>query len=306
MLFHRPNPAKSFEQLRDRIDWFFSKPSLNTTSKNQLTLDLLVSGDLFEEIETPNRNATEFLNFISDSLPTGDLYLFGGLVRDIALFGKKGFNSDIDLVVDGDWINCIPYLEHLGAKLNKFGGYRLVVSGQLVDIWNAQETWAINKGLVKYKGIASLNETTVLNWDAILMNWRTKRFICNNNYLEELSSRMLDVVLESNPNPTGMAVRVLRHLCLKDAKKITPKAAIYLSICTRQYSFQELRESELQSYGNSAIEYVTYKFFESLNQCNDLSIHQQVDAASELIKQEGLTLSSIQTECDFGNLVQVT
>jgi hypothetical protein len=303
MLFHKPNPVESFEALRERLSRFFMKPLLDSLSIDQLILDLPAPANLYDGIEAPVKNATEFLNFISDALPTGDLYLFGGILRDMALFGKKGFNSDIDLVVEGDWDNCISYLEYLGAKINKFGGYRLIVSGQPIDIWNARETWAIKNGLINYEGIASLTETTVLNWDAILMNWRTKNFICRNNYLEQLRERVLDVVLEHNPNPKGMAIRVFRHLCLKDAKKITPKAAKYLEQCTNRYTFNELTDGEYSSFGNTVIEYAIYRLFKELNQHNNLSIRERLETASELVEKDGLTLSSLQLECDFNNQI---
>ena len=70
-------------------------------------------------------------------------------------------------------------------------------------------------------GIASLTETTVLNWDAILMNWRNRTFVCRNDYLSSLRTRVLDVVLQQNPNPLAMAVRVFRHLSIKDARQVT-------------------------------------------------------------------------------------
>lgn len=303
MLFHKPTPAGSFEILRERIDGFFSKPSLRSASSNQLALNLSESSDLVESADSPTRNATNLLGFISDALPTGELYLFGGILRDFALYGKNGFNSDIDLVVDGGWENCVPYLEYLGASLNKFGGYRLTVSGQPIDIWNARETWAIKNGIIDYNGIASLLGTTVLNWDSILMNWRTKRFVCHGNYLEEVKERALDIVLKSNPNPLGTAVKVYRHLCLKDAKKITPKAAEYLASCTQEYTFSDLSEREMLSYGNTVIEPSIYKFFEELNKHDYPSIHNKMNAATEIVRSKGITSSFKQTECDFGNQV---
>ena len=296
MLIHKPIPAASFENLRERIDRFFSKPLARTSSTNQLTLDIPESCVSFDDERLAIRSAAEFMGLIADSLPAGDLYLFGGILRDFALFGRKGFNSDIDLVVEGDWDYCIPYLVHLGAKRNKFGGYRLSILGQPIDIWNARETWAIKSGLIEYQGIASLTETTVLNWDSILMNWRTKRFICNKNYLEEIKERVLDIVLESNPNPLGAAVRVFRHLCSMDARKITPKAAKYLEKCTKYYTFQELTMSEIRSYGNTVIELAIFRFFEELSRHTGLSAHEKMDAASEVIQKEGLALSQQQRD----------
>ncbi len=72
------------------------------------------------------------------------------------------------------------------------------------------------QGFTPYIRIASLTETTVLNWDAILMNWRTGAFVCREGYLEDLRERRFDVVLVTNPNPLGMTVRVFRHLCSKE------------------------------------------------------------------------------------------
>ncbi|MFL6621793.1 MAG: hypothetical protein ACJ8NR_04155 [Sulfurifustis sp.] len=237
-------------------------------------------------IDCPSKSVVEFLNFISDAVPDGDVYLFGGILRDIALLGKRGFSSDIDLVVEGSWQNCVVYLESLGARKNKFGGYRLKIAGWPIDIWNARETWAIRHGLVDYRGIASLTETTVLNWDAILMNWRTRTFVYRENYLEKLKGRVLDIVLEENPNPLGMAVRVFRHLCLKDARKISPSAANYLGNCAQTYSFDEIKRCETRSFGSSVIDPVTFRFFEHLKAYEGLGIERGFSKASDSLMKE--------------------
>lgn len=208
------------------------------------------------------------------------------------------------MVVEGNWQNCIPYLESLGAHKNKFGGYRLEVAGWPVDIWNARETWAIRQKLVPYKGIASLTETTVLNWDAILMNWRTRSFICRKNYLDDIKARLLDIVLENNPNPLGMAVRVFRHLCTKDAKRVTPAAAAYLATCTQKYTFEEIISSEIRSYGNSVIDLAIYSFFECIKKNESMKISEKFSAASDYLKNEGVSISGRQSEWDFDNIIE--
>ena len=237
-------------------------------------------------IAHPSKNIAEFLDFIADAVPDGDVYLFGGVIRDLALLGRRGFNSDIDLVVEGDWDNFVRYLEFLGARKNRFGGFRLEVAGWPIDIWYARETWAIKQGLVRYAGIASLTETTVLNWDAILMNWRTRNFIFRENYLEQIKMRALDIVLEENPNPRGMAVRVFRHLCSKDATKITATAARYLAHCTKAFTFDEIKEKEIDSYGASVIDAAIFRLFEHLNVNEDLDISRQLNIASDILKTE--------------------
>lgn len=286
MIPHRPQPVNSIDNLRDRVGRLFRTTTKLSNGQSQLSLDLPLTLNLESAINYPTKSIAEFLNFITDALPDGEVYLFGGVLRDLALIGQEGFNSDIDIVVEGNWSNCVTYLESLGARKNKFGGYRLEVAGWPIDIWNAKETWAIKQGLVQYKGIASLTETTVLNWDAILMNWRTRTFVYRKNYLEEIKSRVLDIVLEKNPDPLGMAVRVLRHFCLKDARKITSSAIKYLANCTKTYSFDDIKSREIRSYGNSVIEPAVFRFFEHLKSYEGLDIHSQFSIASDILKKE--------------------
>jgi len=287
MIFPKPLPIESIGNLRDRVERLLKKPVKSLHEPNQLSFDMpLIDNKNISNINHPSKNIAEFLNFITDAMPDGDVYLFGGILRDMALLGRRGFNSDIDLVVDGNWSNFVNYLEFLNAHKNKFGGYRLMVGEWPVDIWNARETWAIKKGLVEYKGIASLTETTVLNWDAILMNWRTRNFIYRKNYIDDINSMSLDIVLEKNPNPLGMAIRVFRHLCLKNAKKITPSAANYLAKCAKKYTYEEIRKGEISSYGNNVIHTAIYSFFKHINTSDDQNIKHQFNIASNLVKRE--------------------
>lgn len=292
----KPNPVDSFENLRGRVERFILDSTRTTQMRNQLPLELSSQPALVADVITPRNSIAAFLGFMTDAIPRGDVYLFGGVLRDLALYGKRGFKSDIDLVVEGGWDYCIPYLLSLGARQNKFGGYRLSIGGWPVDIWNARDTWAIREGLVNYSGIASLTQTTVLNWDAILMNWRSRSFVWRDNYLAELQSRQLDIVLEPNPDPLGMAVRVFRHFCLKDAKRVTQRAALYLAHSTTQYSFDVLRRREVRSFGDAAIELPVYEFFALLRENEHTTIRERFEAACESMRKSGIALPCRQSE----------
>lgn len=283
MLTPKPLPVKSLGNLRGRMDRLFRQPTESSNRRCQLTLDLLLPLSPGREVDDSRNRITAFLNHIINVSSSGNVYLFGGILRDIALFGRHGFNSDIDVVVEGNWQNCVAYLKTLGAGKNKFGGYRLEVGEWPIDIWSANETWAIAQGLVEYNGISSLTETTVLNWDAILMNWKTREFVCRENYLEEINTRTLGVILEKNPDPLGMAVRVFRHLCLKDAKNITPSAAEYLAKCAKEYHFDDIRSREIRGYGNSVIESAVYKVFAHLTSQEDLGHHYSSSIACDIV-----------------------
>lgn len=301
MLLTKPQPVASTRNLRERVDRLFNAPTKNTRNTNQLSfasnLDTgLDTGNTYP-INSPSNDVTSFLNFITDAIPNGDVYLFGGVLRDLALLGNKGFNSDIDVVVEGDWNHFVSYLHSLNAHKNKFGGYRLIIGKTPLDIWHAENTWAIKNGYIKYKGIASLTETTVLNWDAILMNWRTRTFIHRKNYFEEISERVLDIVLEANPNPIGMAVRVLRHLYLKDARKLTHSAVKYLSNCAKIYNYEEIKCAEFKSYQNCVIDRGMHRFFEKIDTYAH-DIRQQYDLAGYIVKQE------LDYEAGLGSLIR--
>lgn len=272
--------------MRNRIERLLRSSEPKQQESPQGVLDLPVAVKPEQGIAHPRKSIAEFLNFLSDVVPSGDVYLFGGVLRDVALFGRRGFTSDIDLVVEGNWRHCAQYLGSLGAHQNKFGGFRLELAGWPVDIWNATDTWAIKHGFVTYKNIASLTETTVLNWDAILMNWRTGAFVCREGYLDDLRERMLDVVLAPNPNPLGMVVRVFRHLCSKDARKITGSAARFLAESTARHSYAEITREELRSYGNSMLRRDIYRFFEHMNDSGAAGLTARFQNATDILPRE--------------------
>ena len=268
--------ATTEDRLRSRVVRLIENASRGRDAQEQ--------ADLFDNpyivadkrnVSAPTASMHEFLDYVCDALPLGELYLFGGVLRDMAMFGRKGFASDIDLVVEGDWSHLTRYLEKLGASRNRFGGFRLYVEGCPVDIWAACETWAIREELVPYRGIESLTRTTILNWDAILFNWRTRVVVCPPNYFSDIQRCLMDVVLTKNPNPLGAAVRAFRHLCSKKAE-LTENAARYLSDAARCYSPEAIVRKEIASYPGRMIDPVVLRFFEQMDTSSDAVIHRQL------------------------------
>lgn len=289
--------VSNFAALRSRIHRLLT----GSESKNDPSQELFSANGFSDCVIESSASGTivGFLRFLSASFPQSEIYIFGGLIRDVALFGKKGFNSDLDLVVLGDWPYCANFLVRFGAKKNKFGGFRAFVGGWPIDIWNAEETWAIKQGYVQWKDVRSLLETTVLNWDAILMDWRTGGFVCRQEYLSDLRTRYLDVVLKENPNPIGMAVRVFRHLCMKDARKISARAAIYLARATYAYPFDVLVKKERSSYGSISIDKHVYEFFSLVYDRGIESVWSAPCNAERLMKQRLVQLPARQQLLPF-------
>jgi hypothetical protein len=250
------------------------------------------------DVEMPTSSLLGFVDFLASAAPQGNVYLFGGVLRDLALFGRAGFHSDVDIVVEGAWEPLSRFLDSVGARRNKFGGYRLFAGDWPIDIWNAEDTWAIRENLVTYEGISSLTKTTVLNWDAILMNWRSGAFICSGSYLNTLQARALDVVLEENPNPLGMAVRVFRHLSAKDAKSIGRHAIEYLERTTKFYCLDELIRSENESYGNSVIEPSLYRLFALSREVDSSDVERRFEVAATELRIRGEVIAGRQFDLE--------
>ena len=260
------------------------KPRVASSKTAQLCLfeDFRVLSDN-ECVKMPTPSISEFLAYMCATLPTGDLYLFGGVLRDLALFGRKDSISDIDIVVDDDdWEHLVKYLKSRGVIKNRFGGYRLKVDRWPIDIWTARQTWAIREGLVEYHGIESLTKTTILNWDAILLNWRTKQIICSPDYFWQIKNRVMDIVLAENPNPLGAAVRVFRHLCLNDAKELTIQAARYLADAAQRYPDDTIIKSEIDSYQDPIIDPAILGFFRHMDISSEDSVRRQFGGASRI------------------------
>ena len=213
--------------------------------------DKLVLKKRLQRFFDPKSKARQGLYSFLDGLTSKvDVYIYGGVIRDIALYGVASFKSDIDIVFTGDetalksvWTN------YGGAERNNFGGHRLNVGRWQVDIWSAEATWAFKEGYRRFESIESMLDTTITNWDAILYHWKDGKIICKEDYFKDLSSYYLDVVLDKNPNMLGMYTRVMRYCMGKAAaRKVSPRVAHLLKSAFEDYSEQELLEYEERSF----------------------------------------------------------
>lgn len=203
--------------------------------------------------ESKNRRGLcKFLDALSEMV---DVYIYGGVIRDIALFGVESFNSDIDIVFTGDESALDSVWGSSGAQRNNFGGHRLYVDHWQVDIWPAQSTWAFKEGHQRYESIESMLDTTITNWDAILYHWKEQKIICKDDYFNDLSNYYLDVVLDKNPNMLGMYTRVMRYCAGKAAaKEVSPRVAQLLKQALEIYPKQTLLEYEERSFDDLYLE----------------------------------------------------
>ena len=179
-----------------------------------------------------------------------DVYLFGGVLRDIALYGITKLESDIDLVCVGsqDLVNSAVEGSGLRFEKNKFGGLRVETERWFVDLWSAEDTWAFREGGREYTDIRSLLDTTITNWESILCCLNGCRLIHGENYFTDLNKRYLHVVFDKNPNPLGMYVRIMRAYACRHASVLSGRAARVLNEALSVYSLEDMSTYEREHY----------------------------------------------------------
>lgn len=192
----------------------------------------------------------DFVDVLTKNNSLG-VYAFGGLVRDIGLFGVRDFSSDVDLVVESSSSNLVKALSHFpknNVTKNRFGGFRIKQGVWDIDIWCARDTWAIKNKLVDYEDVTSLLQTTFLSWDSALFDVRNQTLLCRDQYLDDLIQGKLDIVLKDSPNELGSMVRLTRAIYSKGAKEIKPSALDTLKSYFNKYSFEDIVNYERVSY----------------------------------------------------------
>ena len=213
----------------------------------------------------------------------GSAYLFGGILRDIALYGIEQFGSDIDIVYTNKKTKeNLALIGDLPVDRNRFGGFRIRTKHWFVDVWEAQESWAFMQGYRKYKSIESLLDTTITNWESILYRVDGGQLICRDNYFEDLRQRYLDVVLDENPNTLGMYIRLVRAHAIKDASILSNRAAQVIREGLLAHSFEEMNEYERAHYSGAYISRETYNYLKSHD-----DIRNPIKAFVNLEKRQG-------------------
>ena len=236
--------------------------------------------------DSPKR--ADVLEFVKGASTVGEVLVFGGLLRDIALFGVKNFNSDIDLVVDCSSVRLFSFFDECVYKFkrNKFGGYRVEIGGWTVDVWPMRETWAFKNGYVTFENRESLLQTTITNWDAIAFSFEDKQIVAAGSYLECLKIGELDIVMEYNPNPVGVLMRIIRSICDRQARILMPRLVKYLKQELPKWSASQIVNAQINILGKiylSEIEY--YNFRDEV-----FSLEEDLFGSSVLLKGRNFSL----------------
>lgn len=170
----------------------------------------------------------EILEFIDILGKHTSLYLFSGIIRDFFV-APKSVIRDVDLVYDTENdINIEYLLLNYKFKKNSFGGYKIFIKNYIVDIWNLNETWGLNKGQLtfKFNSLHKLPDTTFFNFSSIVYSLNENEFIVGRPFLDFIKKKEIDLVMEENPFP---------ELCVINTMYYQKKMNFKLSKKLREY-----------------------------------------------------------------------
>jgi len=175
--------------------------------------------------------------------------VFGGVLRDLVLYGPAERPRDVDIVVNccSDELNS--WLSGFSPQRTRFGGFRVHFQKWTFDIWPLRETWAFTSGHMS-PTFENLPKTTFFNIEAIAaqLNPKRKRSLYSFHFADAISSRILDINFEPNPFPQLCIIRGLltaaRHCLL-----ISPRLAQYMAERGNRIEIGEIVHAQFKHYG---------------------------------------------------------
>lgn len=144
-----------------------------------------------------DNNSWNLLTLISKQT---NVYIFSGVIRNFLLGYLE--NRDLDIVIDNLDDISIPrkYLNKIYYKRNSFGGYKLKVGKIVIDMWELNNTWGIQKLNLKNTPY-SLIRTAFFNFSSIVYDFNNERFIYDEYFLDFLKTpHAMDIRYKENPN----------------------------------------------------------------------------------------------------------
>jgi len=208
-----------------------------------------LESEVSDFLSSNNASVKSISETVIEPLSTvGEVFIIGGLIRDIAFYGKDERPvSDIDFVVRGNPSKVSKLAQSLEATPNRFGGFGVKTGKFEVDFWCWSKTWAKTQGLVQLRKTKDICATTFFDWDAIVYSTKSGKIEAIDGYLARLHSRTLEINLLENPSKKGSLVRALRRLRMWDAKA-GPKLRHFILANIFAFDWNDLQLTEKMAF----------------------------------------------------------
>jgi hypothetical protein len=180
-----------------------------------------------------------------------DAVVFGGVLRDLALYGPSERPRDVDIVANCSSSELSTWLSSFPVERTRFGGFRVRIHKWNFDIWTLHETWAFTTGSMK-PTFENLPRTTFFNIEGIAAQLNAapghKRALYSSGFAEAISSKILDINFEPNPFPQLCIIRGLltatRHGLL-----LSSRLAHYIAVRANRREIAEIMNVQFRHYG---------------------------------------------------------
>lgn len=186
----------------------------------------------------------------------GDVYLIGGVLREIKDNGKILSLRDMDIILNTEREKDYEdFLKEYAPEINRFGGYKIQCHDLIVDIWLLRQTWAYSANIIKCDRkdyLKLLPKTVFLNMDSIVYDMKNDRWY-DDEYQKAMETKILDVILEDNP---FIELNIVRSFVLKkryemnfsDKLKCVIKRYVYGLAKKESDAAQKLYETQNMRY----------------------------------------------------------
>jgi hypothetical protein len=181
-----------------------------------------------------------------------EVAVVGGMARDFARRGVRGFRSDVDLVINAhpDAVDRLAY--RLGAKRNRFGGYAYEHPLWKIDFWALDTTWAARAGHAQVKEIKDVTKCTFFDCDAIVYDIKTRAVFSPVEYYTRIASNVIDINLEPNPSVYGNLLRAIRRLFCWSATP-GPQLTAFIENSLDHAAWNAITSTEASLYANQIL-----------------------------------------------------
>ena len=194
--------------------------------------------------------------------------LFGGVVRDLVVLGRKHYPRDVDVVLQhGTMENVVNDFKEYQYRFNRFGGIHLSINRWAFDVWSLEKTWAFTQDRTIDPSSDNLPKTTFLDVEAIAVTFngpdRIGRII-SNGFFEAVEKRCIGINFRNNPFPALSAIRTLITAC-KLQFAIHINLVRYFINAVKEFGIEELIRAQEHHYSkvifrHSEIEYLVDYF----------------------------------------------